>query len=66
MRKAIEGKDMTLLMEIRDTQFELLVSSLGGGATPLLYSMRMGNSRPSFLPPPPPLFAHLTRGYDGR
>lgn len=46
VRRAIDKKDMSLLMEIRDTQFELLVSSLGGGgATPLLYSMRMGASR---------------------
>ncbi|KAH7887825.1 hypothetical protein F5I97DRAFT_1863107 [Phlebopus sp. FC_14] len=41
--RAIEGKDITFLMEIRDRDFQLLLRKTGD-ATPLLHAMRIGES----------------------
>lgn len=44
VRRAIERKNIMFLMELRDSQFELLVQSTGG-STPLLHALRLGPSR---------------------
>lgn len=48
MLRALEKKDVMLLMEIRNQQFELLVGVVGG-STPLVHAMRLGKSRLSSL-----------------
>lgn len=45
--RAIERKDVMLLMEARDSSFELLVQPQGG-ITPLVHAMRCGEGRSSF------------------
>ena len=46
--RAVEQKDVMLLMEVRDRQFELLLQpTAGGGSTPLVHAMRLGPSRTS-------------------
>jgi hypothetical protein len=42
--RAIEKKNVMLLMEIRTQQFELLLQPVGG-STPLVHAMRLGESR---------------------
>ncbi|GAA94111.1 uncharacterized protein L969DRAFT_86216 [Mixia osmundae IAM 14324] len=42
--RAIEKKDLQLLFEARDASFELLVGKQRSGDTPLLYSLRIGQS----------------------
>lgn len=44
MSKAIEKKDVMALMEIKQTQFDLLIS---GSPLPIVYAMRLGKTRES-------------------
>ncbi|KAM0752831.1 hypothetical protein T439DRAFT_323439 [Meredithblackwellia eburnea MCA 4105] len=41
--RAVEKKDIMLLMEVKSQQFDLLVQAVGGN-TPLLHAMRLGKS----------------------
>lgn len=43
--RAIEKKDVMALMEIKQSQFDLLIS---GNPLPIVYAMRLGKSRESF------------------
>lgn len=41
--RAIDSKDVMLMMEIRDYAFHLFLEASGGNATPLTYAMRLGD-----------------------